>query len=193
MDQIDRIEVIRGPGGTLWGANAVNGVINIITKQAKDSKGLTVTTGAATEGSSMLSEAIEYGGSTKHGDFRISALALRDRQSLTDTGAGAGDEMGGGRMNFRYDGGSDKTATRSPPRRRCLQVQYPVQHQHAPTGTFPFSIKYTDDRSFARRQRPGEDPTNRPRTSSSNSFQATYDTDHRGTVVHFYRHRDSTI
>jgi iron complex outermembrane receptor protein len=39
LADIDRIEVIRGPGATLWGANAVNGVVNIITKKAKDTQG----------------------------------------------------------------------------------------------------------------------------------------------------------
>src|SRR5258708_1417800 len=46
LEDIDRIEVIRGPGATLWGANAVNGVINIITRGAKDNQGLLITAGA---------------------------------------------------------------------------------------------------------------------------------------------------
>src|SRR5690606_8828659 len=42
LEDIDRIEVISGPGGTLWGANAVNGVINIITKDSQETQGLFV-------------------------------------------------------------------------------------------------------------------------------------------------------
>jgi iron complex outermembrane recepter protein len=49
LEDVERIEVIRGPGATLWGANAVNGVINIITKQAKDTQGGLVTAGAGTK------------------------------------------------------------------------------------------------------------------------------------------------
>src|SRR5213080_605108 len=60
LEDVDRIEVISGPGGTLWGANAVNGVINIITRSAKDTQGLLVTGG----GGSLLQDfgAVRYGG-----------------------------------------------------------------------------------------------------------------------------------
>lgn len=49
LGDVDRIEVIRGPGGTLWGANAVNGVINIVTKHTKDTVGNSLRAGAGDE------------------------------------------------------------------------------------------------------------------------------------------------
>jgi iron complex outermembrane receptor protein len=60
LEDVDRIEVVSGPGGTLWGANAVNGVINIITKSSKETQGLYASGLAGTFVNNM--EALRYGG-----------------------------------------------------------------------------------------------------------------------------------
>lgn len=60
LQDIERIEVIRGPGATVWGANAVNGVINIITKNAKDTQGALISGGTGTEQRGFST--VRYGG-----------------------------------------------------------------------------------------------------------------------------------
>jgi iron complex outermembrane receptor protein len=62
MPDIDRIEVVRGPGAALWGSNAVNGVINIITKSAANTQGAYAEAGVGTEERALA--AVQYGGET---------------------------------------------------------------------------------------------------------------------------------
>jgi iron complex outermembrane receptor protein len=84
LEDIERIEIIRGPGGTLWGANAVNGIINIITKRSHDTRGTLVS---ATLGSDTRGPVgVRYGGSAgSNGYFRAYAKAF-DRDSQFHSG-----------------------------------------------------------------------------------------------------------
>ena len=77
LEDIERIEVIRGPGGAVWGANAVNGVINIITKKAADTHGGLLVAG----GGNIDQEfgTAQYGGNAgKESDYRVFAKYLND-------------------------------------------------------------------------------------------------------------------
>ena len=75
MDDIDRIEVIRGPGGTIWGPNAVDGVINIITKDSKDTQGMLVSAGGGNEEQGFAN--MRYGGGNgKDFSYRVYGMAF---------------------------------------------------------------------------------------------------------------------
>ena len=71
LEDIDHIEVIRGPGGVIWGANAVNGVINIITKDPAKQLGLSLTIGAGSRG--WNKEHIGYAAQDGKARYRVSA------------------------------------------------------------------------------------------------------------------------
>jgi iron complex outermembrane receptor protein len=102
FEDVDRIEVIRGPGATLWGANAVDGVINIITKSAKDTQGGLVTVGGGTE--EKLFGQVRCGGRAgERAWYRIWAKSF-DRDGFVDAaGNDANDDWSFSRAGFRVD------------------------------------------------------------------------------------------
>lgn len=104
MADIERIEVVRGPGGTLWGANAVNGIINIIRKKASNTQGAMVTGGYGSHERGFGSA--RYGGSFGEDNYYRVHANFFDRDNYRQpNGTGANDEWDGYRAGFRADWG----------------------------------------------------------------------------------------
>jgi len=102
LEDVDRIEVIRGPGATLWGANAVNGVINIITKSAKNTQRALATAGGGTELRGF--SGVRYGGAI-HDDiyYRGYAKYFNVGASTNPLVTDASDNWDSIRTGFRSD------------------------------------------------------------------------------------------
>lgn len=102
LEDIERIEVIRGPGATMWGSNAVNGVINIITKNAKKTQGglLSIGGGNSIEGFGN----IRYGGKLNDDVYYRTYMKYSNYDSLPDKqGGNVSDRWDMGRGGFRID------------------------------------------------------------------------------------------
>jgi len=104
LEDIERIEVIRGPGATLWGANAVNGVVNIITKHSQDTQGTLI---GARAGNVKGDFEVRHGGKLSEtddiGTYRIYAKALEYPNMVDLNGGDAHDRWKAARVGFRMD------------------------------------------------------------------------------------------
>jgi len=101
IEDVERIEVIRGPGGTIWGANAVNGVINIITKNSEDTHGALLS---GYGGSREAGLTARFGGAV--GDdthYRVYGRGFEVSDSDISKDGDGNDEWRQGRLGFRVD------------------------------------------------------------------------------------------
>jgi iron complex outermembrane receptor protein len=102
LSDIERVEVIRGPGATMWGANAVNGVINVITKHARDTQGGWFSVGAST--TERRFGELRYGGRfLQNGFFRASTKYFKRDGLIYGDGQRSPDLLDTWRGGFRAD------------------------------------------------------------------------------------------
>ena len=103
LEDVERIEVISGPGATLWGANAVNGVINIITKSAAATQGVLAS---ATAGKNARDGAVRYGGALRgDGHYRVYAKHAENDDTRTAAGGTVATGWHRDQAGFRTDWG----------------------------------------------------------------------------------------
>ncbi len=105
LQDIERIEVIRGPGGTIWGANAVDGIINIITKSSKDTQRAMLSAGGGNidQGTGV----VRYGGANSRGfNYRAYVMGFSVGPEFHSGGANF-DDWQMGQAGFRTDWGRD--------------------------------------------------------------------------------------
>jgi iron complex outermembrane receptor protein len=177
LEDVDRIEVIRGPGATLWGANAVDGVINVITKKAKSTQSAVVTAGAGTD--ERAAGGVRYGG--KLGDntyYRAYTKYFDWGPSSYPSGMTAHDGWDALRGGFRADwtpAGANSLTLQGDVYRSRFNETLTVASLSAPySNTFPNDGKYSGGNILGRWNHTSE--------GSSISLQMYYDnttiTDH---------------
>ena len=102
LEDVDRIEIVRGPGAALWGANAVNGVINIITKPASATQGVLVSAGAGSEDQGVAS--FRYGNKVSDDlHFRVFGKYFNTDDSALPSGGPGNDAWWIAQGGFRMD------------------------------------------------------------------------------------------
>lgn len=100
LEDIDRIEVISGPGGTMWGVNAVNGVINITTRSARATQGSLAVLQGASDGADL---AFRQGGNEGGASWRVYGKALHRSHTETAAGGFVNDDWKQAQVGMRAD------------------------------------------------------------------------------------------
>jgi iron complex outermembrane recepter protein len=138
LQDIDRIEVVRGPGGTLWGANAVNGVINIITKKAQETQGNLISLAG---GNYMRDFGLGQTGGKFGGDtyYRAYAQHFNDGAFKAPQGGSTHDQWHDTRTGFRLDQGDTLTVSGD------AYLNETNQATTVPQLTAPFAVTRADD------------------------------------------------
>ena len=170
LEDVDRIEVIRGPGATLWGANAVDGVINVITRKAKATQSAVVTAGGGTE--ERAAGGVRYGG--KLGDntyYRAYTKYFDWGPSVYPSGMTAHDGWDSLRGGFRADwtpAGANSLTLQGDVYRTRFDETLTTASLSAPySNTFPNDGQYTGGNILGRWNHTSE--------RSSMSLQMYYD------------------
>jgi iron complex outermembrane receptor protein len=156
-ENIERIEVISGPGGALWGANAVNGVINVITRKAADTQGGLLQASAGTR---YTGAAVQYGGALGPNlHYRVYARQFHEGSFDASAGTDAHDSWNNSQVGFRLDWAASAADT--------FSVQGDV-HDGRVRQAGPLDMRIVEGDVLARWQRAISD-------TSSFQLQAYYD------------------
>jgi iron complex outermembrane recepter protein len=182
LDTIERIEVIRGPGAAVWGSNAVNGVINIITRSATNTQGgyFSGSAGNASTGPGTIG----YGGKVRGlGAYRIYANGFQYNSLPTFAGLNGQDDWRLGRTGFRIDStfsAKDSLTTEVEVYRGNAGelTTTPVSLQPPVTATLALRDVYSGWNALSRWNR-----INSPR--SSTSLQVYFDRTTRGDSTYY--------
>ncbi len=147
LEDVERIEVIRGPGASLWGANAVNGIINIITKDAADTQGLYVNTIVGNE--DRLITDMRYGGKLNDNAYYRSYAKYENRDSTrTTTDMDGNNKWYNAKAGFRSDWKASDTS------KVTMQGDVYDSNIHLdlflPSFTDPTGIEYRPDKIDSR-------------------------------------------
>jgi iron complex outermembrane receptor protein len=106
LEDVERIEVVRGSGGATWGMNAVNGIINIITKSSKDTKGLYAEAGGGDQ--HQIFSGARVGGQQGDTTWRVWGTQNAQNHGFLSTGVTPGDGLSTGQGGYRVDWQADR-------------------------------------------------------------------------------------